>query len=302
MKNSKLKTVILILLILNISTIKSQKITYDDNLLEKIRSAGNYITGEKPVDVRYIKFAESPRTFAATVEGGNMTPYIQARTAYQLVFPNSTVMIDSGMDEKIHEFFGNGKKQPYFKSQNDSVQLALNKAKQIIITHEHGDHIAGVLRNKNYKNIAAKTILTYQQINTLIKKPQMPELKIDSAQIKDFIAVDFYDILSVAPGAVLIKSPGHTPGEIMVYAKLESGKEYVFTGDVSWSYSGIENKKQKPKDQIKRIEENPASIQFQLDWLNTLPSKGIQLLVSHDDIIQPQLVKKGIIKRGLKLD
>ncbi|WP_312825972.1 MBL fold metallo-hydrolase [Epilithonimonas sp.] len=209
------------------------------------------------------------------------------------------MMIDSGMDEKVHNFFGNGTKQTFFSKQNDSIQLALNKAKQIIITHEHGDHIAGVLRNNNYKSIASKTILTYQQIKTLLNKPQMTELKIDSAQIKDFIAVDFYDILPVAPGVVLIKAPGHTPGEIMVYSQLQNGKEYLFTGDVSWSYMGINEKKQKPKDQVKRIGEDTIKIQFQLDWLNTLPSKGIQLLVSHDDIIQPELVKKDILKEGL---
>lgn len=277
----------------------AQEIVYDNVLLNKIRVASQSISGEKAKEVRYTIFAESPRTFSATIEVGNNSPYIQARTAYQLVFPNSSIMIDAGMDEEVHNFFGKGEKQPYFKSKNDSVQLALNQANKIIITHEHGDHIAGVLRSNNYKKLAVKTILTYQQINTLLHQPQMPELKIDSSQVKDFIAVDFYDILPVASGVVLIKAPGHTPGEIMVYTKLENGKEYIFTGDVSWSYIGIDEKKQKPKDQIKRIGEDPKKIQFQLDWLNSLAKENIQLIVSHDNIIQPTLVKKGILKEGL---
>lgn len=73
----------------------------------------------------------------------------------------------------------------------------------------------------------------------------------------------------------------------------------MFTGDVSWSYVGIEEKKQKPAGQIKRIGENAQEIEYELDWLNQLPAKGIQLLVSHDDIVQPELLKKGIIKKGL---
>lgn len=279
----------------------AQNITYDQNLLQKIRKASLSIVGDKANEVRYTIFAESPRTFSATVEGGDKSPYIQARTAYQLVFPNSSIMIDSGMDEEVHNFFGKGEKQPYFKSKNDTVQLALNQANKIIITHEHGNHVAGVLRSNHYKDLASKTILTYQQLNTLIKKPQMPELKIDSSQVKDFIAVDFYDILPVAPGVVLIKAPGHTPGEIMVYTQLENGREYIFTGDVSWSYKGINEKKQKPKDQIKRIGEDETKIQFQLDWLNSLVMQDIQLIVSHDHIIQPTLVKKGILKEGLFL-
>lgn len=299
---NKLKNPMLIVLVFflfQINLVGAQSITYNDDLLSKIRTAAQSIEGDKTKEVRYVIFAESPRTFSATVEGGDDSPYIQARTAYQLVFPKSTIMIDAGMDEEVHNFFGNGKKQPYFSKTNDSVQLALNQASKIIITHEHGDHVAGVLRSKNYKNLAPKTLLTYQQINTLINKPQMPQLKIDSAQVKDFIAVDFNDILPVAPGVVLIKAPGHTPGEIMVYVQLENGKEYLFTGDVSWSYVGIEEKKQKPKDQIKRIGEDAKKNQFQLYWLNTLPEKNIQLIVSHDNIIQPELVKKGILKKGL---
>lgn len=278
-----------------------KEVQYNEQLLQKIRAAANNIPGKKANEIRYIKFAESPRTFAQTVEGGNEKPYIQARTAYQVMFGQEFVMIDSGMDEEVHEFFGKGKKQPYFAIANDTIQQALLKAKQIIITHEHGDHVAGVLRTQNFEKLAPRTILTYQMLNTLSKKPQMPELKITPEQMKNFIDVDFYDILPVAPGIVLIKAPGHTPGEIMVYTQFENGKEYLFTGDVSWSYMGIDKHKQKPADQVKRIGEDALKIQYQLDWLNQLPSKGIQLIVSHDDIIQPELIKKGIIKKGLLL-
>lgn len=65
------------------SFINAQDITnikYNNALLEKIRLAATTIPGKKPNEIRYIKFAESPRTFAQTVEGGNDAPYIQSRT------------------------------------------------------------------------------------------------------------------------------------------------------------------------------------------------------------------------------
>jgi len=141
--------------------------------------------------------------------------------------------------------------------------------------------------------------MTYQQLGTLLERPQMPQLRIDSAQLSDFIAVDFYDVLPVAAGVVLVKAPGHTPGEIMVYAVLENGREYVFTGDVSWSYQGIREVKQKPRAQVDRIGEDAKMIRFQLEWLNRLMATDIQLLVSHDDIVQPSFVKKGLLSEGL---
>ena len=74
-------------------------------------------------------------------------PSIQARTAYQLVYPDGTVMIDSGMDLPVHKFFGRGVEEPYFPDQETKVAAALRKAKSIVVTHEHGDHVAGVLQH-----------------------------------------------------------------------------------------------------------------------------------------------------------
>ncbi|UZR96914.1 MBL fold metallo-hydrolase [Chondrinema litorale] len=297
------KSSLILLALFSASSSQAQELTnisYDDTLLAKIRSAAQTIPGKKATELHYIKFAESPRTYSATVEGGDETPYIQARTAYQVMFEDGWIMVDAGMDKKVHQFFGKGKQQPYFSDKNEELQAALVSAKKILITHEHGDHIAGVLRTDSYKEIAPKTILTKQQINTLINNPQMPELKMETAQLKDFTVVDFEDVLPVAPGIVLIKAPGHTPGEIMVYIQFETGKEYLITGDVSWSYVGIKEKKQKPESQRKRIGEDAEKIQFELNWLNGLPEKNIQLIVNHDDIIQPELVELGILKEGFK--
>ncbi|WP_286779309.1 MULTISPECIES: MBL fold metallo-hydrolase [Sphingobacterium] len=276
-------------------------IEYNLALLEKIRISANLIPGQKPDEIRYIKFAESPRTLAQTIEGGDGSSYIQARTAYQIMFSKEWVMVDAGMDREVHDFFGAGLQQPYFQSANDSLQQALKKAKEIIITHEHGDHVSGVIRTLYYKEVAPKTIFTKQMANTLINSPQMPQIQLKKEQLKDYNVVDFQDILPVSPGIVLIKAPGHTPGEIMVYVQLKSGKEYLLAGDVSWSYKGIEEKRQKPQNQIKRIGEDEVKIQFQLDWLNELTKKDIQIIVSHDDIIQPKLVQKQILKKGLIL-
>lgn len=275
---------------------------YDDALLRKLRVAAGSVPGALPQEVRYLKFAESPRTFAATVEGGDRRPYIQARTAYQLVYPDGWIMVDAGMDEQVHRFFGRGQDEPYDAQANARIQQALLGARAILITHEHGDHVAGVLRSPHYAQLAPKTLLTGRQLRTLVESPQMPELRMQPRQRDDFTVVDFHDVLPVAPGAALVQAPGHTPGEVMVYAKLENGREYIITGDVSWSYLGIDERRLKPRAQIERIGEDPVAIGFQLDWLNALQAQGIQMLVNHDDIVQPRLVRQGVLKQGLLED
>ena len=170
----------------------------------------------------------------------------------------------------------------------------------ILITHEHGEHVAGVIRNAN-NTIPAKTILTKQQVNTLVTNPQMPEIKLDETKSKEYIVTDFESVLPVAPGIVLIKAPGHTKGEIMIYTKLQNGREYIFTGDVSWCFRGIQEKKEKPKSEIKRIGEDAAIIEKQLAWLNNrLIKDKMIILVSHDDIMLPQYAAQGLIGNDFK--
>ena len=74
-----------------------------------------------------------------TVKGEPAKPSIQARTAYQVVYPDGTVMIDAGMDIDVHRFFGRGVEEPYFPAEEQKVERALLSAKAIVMTHEHGD-------------------------------------------------------------------------------------------------------------------------------------------------------------------
>lgn len=146
-----------------------------------------------------------------------------ARTAFQIEYSQGWIMVDAGMDRAVHHFFEKEKPQPFDEKSANLVASAVQQARLIVITHEHGDHIAGVIRNAN-STVPSKTILTKEQVNALINDPQMPEIKLDEERSKEYIIADFQDVLPIAPGVVIIKAPGHTKGEIMIYAKLQNGK------------------------------------------------------------------------------
>lgn len=273
---------------------------YNDALLQKVRTAASVIPGEMPEAINYIKYAASIRKWKEIVEGGGEDDGSMARTAFQINYRDSYIMVDAGMDRAVHSFFEKEAPQPFNDSMANRVSEALQQARLILITHEHGDHVAGVVRNAN-NTIAAKTILTTEQANTLINDPQMPEIKLDADKRSEYIITEFESVLPVAPGVVLIKAPGHTNGELMVYAKLKNGKEYIFSGDVTWSFRGIAEKKQKPKSERKRVGEDEDNIEKQLTWLNDRLSKDkMTILVSHDDIMLPQYEAKGLISEGFR--
>ena len=211
-------------------------------------------------------------------------------------------MIDSGMDETVHKFFGFGRVEPYWPDRNAILQQALKAAKLIIITHEHGDHIAGVIRTDSREELAAKTLLTRDQVQTLTTYPQMPEIRLTPEMARSYIVIDYESYLPVAPGMVLIKAPGHTPGHQMVYVRVSSGREYLFIGDVGWTLDNVTQLKLRPEATMRRIGESAPALMFELNWIKqVMDQQGLIVIPSHDDILLRDLTAKQLIGDKLAL-
>ena len=267
--------------------------------LNAIRQAAKAMPGALPLRVNVVKFAESRRTKNFAIKGAPREPSIQARTAYQVVYPDGTIMIDSGMDLQVHKFFGRGVEEPYFPEQEQKVERALASAKAIVVTHEHGDHIAGVIRSSAFAALAPKTTITRTQADTLMTAPQMPEIKLSADQVQRFNVVDYQTVRPFAPGMALIKSSGHTPGSQMIYLVLQSGKEYVFTGDVAWHMDGVRQVRGKDAPWITEDEPNMTA---ELSWLNGLMRNepNIAIVVSHDEDQRLQYIRDRILGDGFE--
>ena len=280
--------------------IPRQAAPYPDDLLARTRLAAMAVPGELATAINMAKVAESHRTYAAIIEDGSDELFVSARTAFQVVYPDGSVMLDSGMDEEVHRYYGFGRDEPYFSDVNDDVQAALRRAQLIIITHEHGDHIAGVIRSDYRDELAPKTILTKNQVRTLSFAAQIPQIKLTPEQARDYIVVDYELILPVAPGIVLIKSPGHTPGHQMVYVQLSGGEEFLFIGDIGWSLDNITELKLRPAATAARIKEDPQALMHQMTWIkHVMNEDGIIVVPSHDDRLLKKYVEDGML--GLRL-
>lgn len=285
-----------------IHTAIAQELEYSTDLLVQIRNASRAIPGDPPVALNFVKFAESHRTYSVVIQDGSDDLFISARTAFQVIYPNGSIMIDTGMDETVHRFYGFGRIEPYWPKRNETVQTALQQANMILVTHEHGDHVAGVLRSPHRETLASKTILTKAQVNTLINSPQLPEIQLSENRAKDYVVVDYDEVLPVAPGMVLVKAPGHTPGHQMVYIRLESGAEYLLIGDVGWSLENVIEIKLRPEVTINRIGEDPTALKLQLRWLNELLNEEIIIVPSHDDALLIKLTDNGFLGNELALN
>lgn len=262
--------------------------------LAEIRATAARDAGRRPLRINVVKFAESRRTKNFSVQGAPAEPSVQARTAFQVVYADGHVMVDAGMDQQVHRFFGRGVEEPYDAAAARQVEDALLRARLIIVTHEHGDHVAGVIRSDRANDLAPKTTLTRLQAQTLITSPQMPEIRLTPETAARYRVIDYDTYLPLAPGIVLIKAAGHTPGSQMVYVAVESGREYVLVGDAAWHMDSVRLVRGKDAPWVT---EDRAAVLDQLRWLNELSRTEPRVLIvaSHDEEQRVELIQKGML-------
>jgi glyoxylase-like metal-dependent hydrolase (beta-lactamase superfamily II) len=268
--------------------------------LGAIRRFAEVLPGPLPLAVNGIRVAASIRPRKFVIEGGDETPVTMPRTAFQLVYPDCSVMIDSGMDQATHDSFSPDKPEPYFPKAFARLERALDAARLIILTHYHADHVAGVVTARNFSGLAAKTIATSLTLELMQTSPHRPHLRITPGQAAQFIALDYPQLYPVAAGVVLIKAPGHSPDQQMVYARLQSGREILHSVDSAWIYDNILQLRPKAAPWVK---EDVPAIMAQLAWLRHIAASepNLTILVTHDDARFDALARSGAIGAELQL-
>ncbi|MGH9204779.1 MAG: MBL fold metallo-hydrolase, partial [Vicinamibacterales bacterium] len=246
-----------------------------------------------------LKFAESRRTKNFSVKDAPADPSVQARTAFQVVYADGHVMVDAGMDQQVHRFFGRGAEEPYYPEAANEVERALTRARLIVVTHEHADHVAGVIRTTAAVELAPKTILTRSQVQTLLATPQLDEIKLSAEAARRYVVIDYDKYFPLAPGIALVRAAGHTPGSQMVFVALESGREYLLIGDTAWHMDDVRLVRGK---NAPWVTEDRDAVLDQLRWLNDLSraQPGLFIVASHDDEQHAELIRKGILGSRLE--
>jgi len=268
--------------------------------LAAIRAMSTVVPGALALAVNGVRVAASIRPRKFVIEGGDDTPVTMPRTAFQIVYPDCSVMIDSGLDKATHDSFSPDKPEPYDAQQFAKLQRALDQARLIVLTHHHADHVAGVVCAPNFSELAAKTIITMDVADCMMNTPHRPHLKLAAEALKTFITLDYPQYYPVAPGVVLIRSPGHSPDSQMVYIRLQSGREILHSVDSAWIMDNILRVKGKAAPWVK---EDVPAVMAQLRWLKMVheTERNITLLVTHDDELFERLTRGGMVGGDLTI-
>lgn len=201
--------------------------------IAQVRALAGEFQGPKATEVRVETIASMsfPETAVVAGEGWDALP--MGVFSYQLVFPDQTMIIDTAFDDAGAATLS----ATFHADAHLRMVNAMMQATQIAITHEHPDHIGGILTFPGKLFLRGRLQLTREQVATAGRYAGFtaPPGILASAD-----PLEYEDYRAIAPGVVPIKAQGHSPGSQMIYVQRADGREFLFTGDIGWSLRNIE--------------------------------------------------------------
>ncbi|MBA3067496.1 MAG: hypothetical protein FP825_03325 [Hyphomonas sp.] len=261
-----------------------------------VRDAG----GELPTGIRILEVGGDSAPMLAARAGAFGGEWLTSYNSVQLVFPEDTIVIGGALDRVTSEGMVQSKEAWSFDDQAyGQLTAAMLKASQVLITHEHLDHVMAVARHPDPPALAPRLSLNAPQIAAL---PKFALGGLDPALAGLAPRLDG-SVQLVAPGVVVVPMAGHTPGSQLIFITLENGQEYLMIGDTVWSMTSIEELTMRPvftQFIVFDPNEDREAIRTQIRALYDLmqAEPGLHVFPSHDRVRLDELAGEGLITWG----
>lgn len=240
-----------------------------------LRAAADAKGGAKPTAIRFVTLATRRIPSATLAAGTGLRQITSGVIAWHIDTPNGGIVVDPGLsppDAKAMSF------SHYNNAAMALVDSWMVRAELILFTHSHIDHVGLFLDHPRFDSIVDKAIVTPRMLGGI--SALWRENGSHISKTRELAPVE-----AVAPGVVIIQTPGHTPGSQMIYVQLANGREYILTGDTASLAPNFERATPRSRlvADILAPEDRPAVI----GWLKGLKAlkernKSLVLLPSHD--------------------
>lgn len=255
-----------------------------------------------PTEVR-VEFVGHSMTPAYVTEAGAFSGDVaMTYTAFQILGPSGAVVIDGAIDAATGAEMTEGE-NGFSPEAYQRVLDATAQASQVLITHEHLDHVMAIARHPQPEAIASRLRLTQPQLAGL---PEHAPNGVLAPAIANAPPSDFTTPQRIAPGVVAHAAPGHTPGTIVIYARTPV-REYLFVGDIVWVMSSIANLRARSRAvhwRMPAIDPDRPAVLRQIRALHDIAAANPELVIlpAHDEVYLRQRIAEGALADGFSVN
>lgn len=201
--------------------------------IDEIRRLGDAPADDLAYDIR-LEVIARPGVPCFALRPGCFGQAEMTRASFQIVTASGSYMLETGMDEDLAREYD--QHEGFSEEAWTHTQTALSAAKGILTTHEHPDHMGGIVRHRDPASLADKLYLSREQFGALAgltKTGILPDA------LRGVQPIDLSGPHRIAPGIVMIPAPGHTPGSVIFNVKLSYGAEMLFIGDIAYTLENV---------------------------------------------------------------
>ncbi|MEL6663897.1 MAG: hypothetical protein AAFR33_12945 [Pseudomonadota bacterium] len=203
-----------------------------------VRALADAPADQRATAVRIIETGHDRAPNFAIVAGRFGGDSAMSYNSVELELPDRRIVLGGAVDAATAEAMQQTPQAAFSQANYDALLSAINAADQVLITHEHLDHVMAVARHPAPGTIAQSLRLNPPQFEAMSLFQNADQTAAwETAGLNAALA---FELQAIAPGVVIIPSAGHTAGSQMVYVHTASDHELLFIGDIAWNLAAIE--------------------------------------------------------------
>ena len=248
-----------------------------------------------PADLEVFQLPTGSYTTRAALafRGGRWTDRRDlASTAVLIRHPSGDLLVDAGFGADAAQHIRTlpaFRRSPHqlgatARQQLDAAGYDHRRLLGVVLTHSHWDHVSGL----DSLDAPVWTAPGERAYAAGAKHDRLFSLLTTTHEVREYsfdgpayLGFDSSHDVHGDGSVVIVPAAGHTPGSVVIFVALPSGRRLAFLGDLTWQLEGVTRRVERPRLMRALADSDPAGVRRDLARVIALADL-VQLVPAHD--------------------